>query len=103
MLRLCKEEYTFVVPAWLARSDFLFVKLVGDNYLAKVFNIVIQNTFPSKAVARYIISQCGDTIEGKLVTGIDELKWHDCGNATEETEKDAEVEKSDYVDKDSDD
>jgi hypothetical protein len=32
------------------------------------------------------------------VTAVDELKEPDCGNATEETEKDAEVEKSDYID-----
>ena len=36
--------------------------------------------------------------EGKVVTAVDELKEPDCGNATEETEKDAEVEKSDYID-----
>ena len=53
---------------------------------------------PSKAVARYAISHCGDSIEGKPVTAVDELKCPDCGNATEETEKDAEVEKSDCVD-----
>ena len=44
------------------------------------------------------ISHCGDSIEGKVVTAVDELKEPDCGNATEETEKDAEVEKSDYID-----
>ena len=42
-------------------------------------------------------------MEGKLVTAVDELKGPDCGNATEETEKDAEVEKSDYVDEDTND
>jgi hypothetical protein len=37
----------------------------------------------------------GDSIEGKLA--VNELKWGpDCGNATEESEKDAEVEKTDY-------
>jgi hypothetical protein len=46
------------------------------------------------------ISHCGDSIEGKVVTAVDELKVPDCGNATEETEKDAEVEKSDYIDED---
>ena len=34
------------------------------------------------------------------MTAVDELKCPDCSNATEETEKDAEVEKSDYVDED---
>ena len=34
------------------------------------------------------------------MTAVDELKEPDCGNATDETEKDAEVEKSDYVDDD---
>ena len=49
------------------------------------------------------ISHCGDSIEGKVVTAVDELKEPDCGNATEETEKDAEVEKSDYIDEDTND
>ena len=64
---------------------------------------VIKKPFPSKAVARYAISHCGDSIEGKLVINVDELKGRDCGNATEETEKDAKVEKSDYVDEDTND
>jgi hypothetical protein len=34
------------------------------------------------------------------VTAVDELKEPDCGNATDETEKDAKVEKSDYIDED---
>ena len=34
------------------------------------------------------------------MTAVDELKGTDCGNATEETEKDAKVEKSDYVNDD---
>ena len=34
------------------------------------------------------------------MTAVDELKVPNCGNATEETEKDAEVEKSDYIDED---
>jgi hypothetical protein len=38
------------------------------------------------------ISHCGDSIEGKLVTADDELNAPDCGNATNKTEKDAEVE-----------
>jgi hypothetical protein len=82
---------------------FLSVKHVSVNYFTKGFIIVIKKPFPSKAVARYAISHCGDSIEGKLVTAVDELKGPDCGNATEETEKDAEVEKSDYVDEDTND
>ena len=39
----------------------------------------------------------GDSIEGKLVTDGDELKGPDCGNATEETEKNAKVEKSTWI------
>jgi hypothetical protein len=46
------------------------------------------------------ISPCGDSIEGKVVTAVVKLKEPDCGNATEETEKDPEVEKSDYIDDD---
>ena len=34
------------------------------------------------------------------MTAVDELKGHDCGNATKKTEKDTEVENSDYFDKD---
>ena len=37
------------------------------------------------------------------MTAVDELKEPDCGNATEETEKDAEVEKSEYIDEDTND
>ena len=48
-------------------------------------------------------SHSGDYIEGKLVTAVDELKVPDCGNATEETEKDAKVDKSDYIDDDTND
>jgi hypothetical protein len=91
--------YTFVQVAWFART----VKSVSVNYFTKVFIIVIKKPFPSKADARYAISHCGDSIEGKLVIAVDELKGPDCGNATEETEKDAEVEKSDYVDEDTND
>ena len=76
---------------------------MSTMYFTKVFIIVIKKPFPSKAVARYAISHCGDSIEGKHVTAVDELKGPDCGNATEETEKDAEVEKSDYVDEDTND
>ena len=48
-------------------------------------------------VKKYI-SHDRDSIEGKLVTAVDELKWPDCGNTTKETEKSAEVKRSDYVD-----
>ena len=34
------------------------------------------------------------------MTAIDELKRPDCGNTTEKTDKNAEVEKSEYVDED---
>jgi hypothetical protein len=53
-----------------------------------------------RSVHVFFISHCEDSIEGKVVTAVDELKEPDCGNATEETEKDAEVENSDYIDKD---
>jgi hypothetical protein len=46
------------------------------------------------------ISYCGNSIEGKLVNAVNELKGPDCGNATEETDKDVKVKKSDYVDDD---
>jgi hypothetical protein len=54
-------------------------------------------------LAKDAISHCGDSIKGKIVTAVDELKEPNCGNATEETEKDAEVEKSEYIDKDTND
>ena len=34
------------------------------------------------------------------MTDVDEVKEPDCGSATDKTEKDAEVEKSDYIDED---
>ena len=37
------------------------------------------------------------------MTAVDELKCPDCGNTSEETEKNAEVEKSDYIDEDTND
>jgi hypothetical protein len=52
----------------------------------------------NKSLANDAIAHCGDFIEGKVATAVDELKEPDCGNATEETEKDAEVEKSDFID-----
>jgi hypothetical protein len=67
------------------------------NNSAKVFIIVIKKPFPSRAFSA--ISHCGDSIE----TAVDELKGPDCGIVTKETEKDAKVEKSDYVDEDTND
>jgi hypothetical protein len=81
---LCTEVYTFVLVAWLTRIFF--------NYFVKVFTNIKKKLF-----------HCGDSIEGKVATFVDELKEPDCGNATEETEKDAEVEKSDYIDEDTND
>ena len=72
------------------------MKPFSVNNFSKVYIIVIKKPFPSKAFSRDAISHCGDSIE----TAVDELKVPDCGNAKEETEKDAEVEKSDYVDED---
>jgi hypothetical protein len=47
------------------------------------------------SVEPYPIKTCPSS--SKLVTAVDELKWPDCGNTPTETEKNAEVEKSDYV------
>ena len=55
----------------LVCKDFLSGKPISVNYFNKVFNSVIKKPFPSKAVARYAISHCGDSIEGKLVTPVD--------------------------------
>ena len=46
----------------------------------------MKKLFRSKSLAH-----CGDSIEGELVTAVDELRGPDCGNATKETENDAEV------------
>jgi hypothetical protein len=70
------------------------------NYFVEFFAIVIKKLFTSKSFTRDAISHNLDSIEGKLVTAVHELKWPDCGNTTKETEKNAEVEKSDYVDED---
>ena len=43
-------------------------------------------------MAKVAIYHCGDFIEGKCVAAVAELKGPDCGNATKETDKDAEVE-----------
>jgi hypothetical protein len=47
-----------------------------------------------KSFSKDAISHCRDSIEGRLVTGVDELKRPDCANVTEKTGKDAEVETS---------
>ena len=39
-----------------------------------------------------LIFHCGDSIEGKCVAAVAELKGPDWGNATKDTDKDAEVE-----------
>ena len=80
----------------LVHTDFL-------QLLHQGLHLCNKKLFPSKSLAEDAISHCGDSIEGKVVTAVDELKEPDCGNATEETEKDAEVEKSDYIDEDSND
>ena len=67
-----------------------------DNYFVKVVTNVMKKLFPSKSLAKDNIS--GASTEGKLVTADNELKGGpDCGNATEESETDTEVEKSDYT------
>jgi hypothetical protein len=43
----------------------------------------MKKLFPGKSFAKDAISHRGDSIEGKLVTAVDELKVPDCGNATE--------------------
>ena len=42
-----------------------------------------------RTIFKHAISHCRDSIENKLVTAVDDLKEPDCGNATDETEKDA--------------
>ena len=54
------------VVAWLTRIFF--------NYFAKVFTHVNKKLFPSKSFAKDAISHCGDSIESKVVTAVDELK-----------------------------
>jgi hypothetical protein len=66
--------------------------------VCEFFAIVIKKLFTSKSFTRDANSHDRDSIEGKLVSAVDELKWPDCGKTTKETEKNAEVEKSDYVD-----
>jgi hypothetical protein len=82
----------------LVDQNFLSVK--PANYFVEFFATVINKLFTSKSFTRDAISHDRDSIEGKLMTAVDDLKWHDCGNTTKETETNAEVEKSDYVDED---
>ena len=63
----------------------------------------MKKLFPGKSLAKDVISHRGDSIEVKLVTAVDELKVPDCGNETEQTEKDAEVEKSEDIYEDTND
>ena len=65
----------------LVNQNFLYVK--PANYFVEFFTIVIKKLFTSKSFTRDAISQDRDSIEGKLVTVVDELKGFDCGNATE--------------------
>jgi hypothetical protein len=68
--RLSTEVYTFVLVAWFTRIFF--------NYFAKFFTHINMKLFPSKSLANNAISHCGDSIEGKVVTAVDELKEPDC-------------------------
>ena len=58
----------------MVNQDFLSVEPV--NYFVKVFTNVMKKLFPSKSLDKETISHCGDSIEGKLVTAVDELKGH---------------------------
>jgi hypothetical protein len=61
--------YTFVQVAWFARTFFLGSLSVSTTSTRS--SILSSRNPPSKAVARYAISHCGDSIEGKLVTAVD--------------------------------
>ena len=52
---------------------------------------ITKNLFLGKYFAKVATYHCGDSIEGKCVAAV-ELKRPDCGNATKETDKDAEME-----------
>ena len=56
-----------------------------DNYFWKKILVIWGKWTSHKSF------HCGDCNQGKLVTAVHKLKEHDCGNATDETEKDAEV------------
>jgi hypothetical protein len=77
--------------------------LVNQDFLQLLCQGLHQCKEETLSLAKDAIYHCGDSIEGKVVTAVDELKEPDFGNATEETEKDAEVEKSDYIDEDTND
>ena len=62
--------------------------------------ITTKNFFLSQEFAKVAIFHCGDSIEGKRVASVAELKGPDCGSATKENDKDAKVENPDYVDED---
>ena len=57
-----------------------------------------QEPFHRQVVAKVAIYHCRDSIEGKCLAAVAGLKGPDCGNATKETDKDAEVENEDFVD-----
>ena len=61
---------------------------------------ITKNLFLGKYFTKVAIYHCGDSIEGKCVAAVAELKRPDCGNATKETDKDAEDENLDFVDED---
>jgi hypothetical protein len=76
--------------------------LVNQDFLQLLCQGLPQCKEETLSLAKDAISHCGDSIEGKVVTAVEELKEPDCGNATEETEKElrSQVEKSDYIDED---
>ena len=76
---MCKEVYTFVIVAWLTRTFFLW----SLQLLRQGLHNCHQQTMPKQVIRRDAISPCGDSIEGKLVTPVDELKEPDCGNASQ--------------------
>ena len=77
--------------------------LVNQDFLHLLRQGLHQCKEETLSLAKDAISHCGDSSEGKVVTAVDELKEPDCGNATEVTEKDAEVEKSDCIDENTND
>ena len=62
----------------MVNQNFLYVK--PANYFVEFFAIVIKKLFTSKLFTRDVIFYDRDSIEGKLVTAVDELKGLDCGN-----------------------
>ena len=59
------------------------LKSLGTKELWLVFTNVMKKLFPSKSLAKNATSHFEDSIEGKLVTPVVELKVPDCFNATE--------------------